>query len=85
VCWIKADELLSSGIQPASTPRIISVDGIHMDPTKVAAVKEWTYPKDKKLLQVFLGFANFYRRFIQTFSYLTFPLTYLLLKDAKID
>jgi hypothetical protein len=64
---------------------IISVDGIRMDPAKVAAVKEWTYPKDKKSLQMFLGFANFYRRFIRTFSDLTFPLTRLLLKDAKFD
>jgi hypothetical protein len=56
-----------------------------MDPAKVDAVKEWTYPKDKKSLQMFLGLANFYRRFIRTFSDLTFPLTRLLLKDAKFD
>jgi hypothetical protein len=61
---------------------IISVDGICMDPTKVAAVKEWTYLKDKKSLQMFLGFANFYQHFIRTFSDLTFLLTCLLLKDA---
>jgi hypothetical protein len=53
-----------------------------MDPAKVTAVAEWTYPKNKKALQMFLGFANFYRRFIQSFSDLTFPLTHLLLKDA---
>jgi hypothetical protein len=64
---------------------IISVDGIRMDPAKVAAVKDWTYPKDKKSLQMFLWFANFYRHFIRTFSDLTFPLTHLLLKDAKFD
>jgi hypothetical protein len=62
---------------------IISVDGIRMDPAKVAAVKDLTYPQDKKSLQMFLGFANFYPRFIWTFSDLTFPLTRLLLKDAK--
>jgi hypothetical protein len=56
-----------------------------MDPAKVAAVQDWIYPKDKKSLQMFLGFANFYRRFIGTFSDLTFPLTHLLLKDAKFD
>jgi hypothetical protein len=53
-----------------------------MDPAKVTAVAEWTYPKNKKGLQMFLGFANFYRHFIQSFSYLMFPLTRLLLKDA---
>jgi hypothetical protein len=64
---------------------IISVDGIRMDPAKVAAVQDWMYPKDKKSLQMFLGFANFYCRFIRTFSDLTFPFTRLLLKDAKFD
>jgi hypothetical protein len=64
---------------------IILVDGIRMDPAKVAPVKDWTYPKENKSLQMFLGFANFYRRFIWTFSDLTFPLTCLLLKDAKFD
>jgi hypothetical protein len=42
---------------------IISVDGIPMDPVKVAAFKDWA-PKDKKSLQMFLGFANFYRHII---------------------
>jgi hypothetical protein len=37
------------------------------------------------LLQIFLGFASFYLRFIWTFSNLTFLLTWLLLKDAKFD
>jgi hypothetical protein len=35
-----------------------------MDPAKVSAIKDWSYPKDKKLLQIFLGFASFYLRFI---------------------
>lgn len=31
-----------------------------MDPSKVAAIREWPKPKKKKELQVFLGFTNFY-------------------------
>jgi hypothetical protein len=53
-----------------------------MDPARDTAVAEWTYPKNTKALQMFPGFANFYRCFIQSFSDLTFPLTHLLLKDA---
>jgi hypothetical protein len=39
---------------------IISKNGIHMDPKKIAGVMEWPTPKTVKQLQGFLGFANFY-------------------------
>ena len=43
---------------------IISEEGIEMDLEKVKAVMEWETPKSIRDLQCFLGFANFYRRFI---------------------
>jgi hypothetical protein len=45
-----------------------------MDPAKVEAVREWLKPKDKHELQQFLGFANYYRRFISHFASLASPL-----------
>ncbi len=48
-----------------------------MDPEKVKAVVEWPSPDSRKALQRFLGFANFYRRFIRNFSQLASPLTAL--------
>lgn len=48
-----------------------------MDPTKLTAVREWPSPSSRKELQRFLGFANFYRRFIRNFSRLAAPLTAL--------
>jgi hypothetical protein len=39
-----------------------------MDPVKVAGVAAWPMPENKKDVQQFLGFANFYRRFIRAFS-----------------
>ncbi|KAK3544141.1 hypothetical protein QTP86_002970 [Hemibagrus guttatus] len=49
-----------------------------MDLTKVHVVTEWPNPTTIKELQRFLGFANFYRRFIRTYSSVAGLLTSLL-------
>ncbi|KAG1964568.1 retrotransposable element [Pimephales promelas] len=56
---------------------IISSEGVRVDPDKVKAVVDWPSPDSRKALQRFLGFANFYRRFIRNFSQLVAPLTAL--------
>ncbi|KAL0181744.1 hypothetical protein M9458_024150, partial [Cirrhinus mrigala] len=56
-----------------------------MDDSKVRAVTEWPRPKTIKELQRFLGFANFYCRFIHNYSLIAAPLTSLLKgKPAKL-
>lgn len=60
---------------------VISPEGISMDTKKMSAVMDWTCPKHFKDLQAFLGFANFYRRFIRNFSKLAAPLTVLSKKE----
>ena len=54
---------------------IISTDGLKMDPSKVQTVMEWQTPRSVKDVLSFLGFANFYRMFIQAFSRIAYPLT----------
>ena len=54
---------------------IITTNGIQMDNKKVKAIREWPEPKNLKEIQAFLGFANFYRRFIQGYSQIYTPLT----------
>ena len=56
---------------------IITPGCIHMDPAKVAGVVEWPTPTQKKHVQAFLGFANFYRKFIKNFSRIALPLNRL--------
>jgi len=56
----------------------IGVAGVSMDPRKVATIEEWAEPKSFHDIQVFIGFANFYRRFIRGFSAITAPMTNLL-------
>ena len=62
---------------------IVSEDNIQMDPTKVSAVTGWPTPSTRKQLQQFLGFANFYRRFIRNFSSVAAPLHALTSSKAR--
>ncbi|KAL0180404.1 hypothetical protein M9458_025846 [Cirrhinus mrigala] len=62
---------------------IIDHHGVRMDEGKVKAVVSWSKPNSIKELQRFLGFANFYRRFIKGYSHITNPLTNLLKGHPK--
>ncbi|KAJ1031102.1 hypothetical protein NDA18_002321 [Ustilago nuda] len=57
---------------------IIKPTGIEMDPEKVCTVKEWPMPESVHNIQRFLGFANFYQRFIAHFARIAKPLTSLV-------
>src|ERR1700761_572565 len=61
---------------------VVSHDLVKMDPTKVAGVAEWPVPSTKKEVQSFLGFTNFYRRFIEGFSHIARPLFDLTKGDS---
>jgi transposase InsO family protein len=62
---------------------IVSQGKVEMDPVKVAGVMDWPVPKNRKEVQAFLGFANFYRRFVEGFSHHARPLFELTKKDSK--
>ena len=57
-------------------------EGIKVDPAKVEAIRGWEAPTNVKEVRSFLGFANFYRDFIEEFSDLAAPLTLLTRKDC---
>ncbi len=61
---------------------VISSTGFSMDPDKVAAVTNWPLPASVKDVQSFLGFANFYRKFIPDYAKIAQPLTNLLRKNV---
>lgn len=57
---------------------ILSTEGLQMDPDKVKAIREWSDLRTIKDVQAFVGFANFYRRFIFKFSQIVRPLIELI-------
>jgi len=61
---------------------IISHNSVAMDPVKIAGVAEWPASTNKKEVQSFLGFTNFYQRFIKDFSEHVRPLFDLTRNDC---
>ena len=61
---------------------IISGENISMDPVKVEGVRDWPIPTKLKELRSFLGFCNFYRRFIRDYSQIARPLNDLTKNDT---
>jgi hypothetical protein len=62
---------------------IILENRVEMDLVKVAGVAEWPEPSNKQEVQSFLGFANFYCRFIKDFSHHARPLFNLTKNEQK--
>src|SRR5258707_2626385 len=62
---------------------VISKDHIAMDPVKVQGVTDWPQPMKVKDVQSFIGFVNFYRRFIWNFSEIACPLHALTWKSKN--
>ena len=75
-CSFEATEVTYLGL-------IVSSKDICMDPKKVAYVQEWPTSRSARDIQCFLGFANFYRRFIPELTRLAAPPTYLTKKDVQ--
>ncbi|KAK3507987.1 hypothetical protein QTP70_009351 [Hemibagrus guttatus] len=81
--FLKAEKCLFHQSTVQFLGYIIDRSGVRMDKKKVTAVRDWPTPTTVKELQRFLGFANFYRRFINGYSSVTSPLTDLLRNKPK--
>ena len=74
--WIRRVEFLG---------HVVSEEGIHVDPSKIKAIENWSAPKTPTEIRQFLGLAGYYRRFIQNFSRIAKPLTTLTQKGVAFD
>jgi hypothetical protein len=64
---------------------ILTAEGVVVDPEKVTAVANWKRPTSVTEIWSFLGLAGYYRRFIEGFSKIAWPMTTLLQKDEKFE
>src|SRR4051794_30935375 len=62
---------------------IILPENIEIDPVKVEGVSKWPIPSNVKKVQSFVGFCNFYRRFISNFADIARALHDLTRKDTS--
>ncbi|SJL01314.1 uncharacterized protein ARMOST_04634 [Armillaria ostoyae] len=75
--FLKAEKCEFEVLQTEYLGVIISEGQVRMDPVKLAGIAEWPTPTKKKELQSFLGFTNFYRKFIKNYSKVVRALTQL--------
>ncbi|GJY27869.1 putative reverse transcriptase domain-containing protein, partial [Tanacetum coccineum] len=64
---------------------VINREGVHVDPSKIEAIKNWSTPSTPTEVRQFLGLAGYYRRFIEGFSLIAKPLTKLTQKNKKYE
>ncbi len=56
---------------------IVSEKGVETNPSKIEAIKTWPRPQNLRQLKSFLGFSEYYRRFVKHFSKIAKPLNHL--------
>ena len=64
---------------------VISAEGISVALQKIKAIVNWKPPRNVSKLHSFLGFAGYYRKFVEGFSKIATPLTNLLKKVQKFE
>lgn len=62
---------------------LIGEFGIKISPSRIATITEWPVPQSLPQLQQFLGFTNFYRRFVMQYAKRTAAMTNLLKKNSS--
>lgn len=60
----------------------ISPEGVSIDPERVKTIQDWPLPRNVRDIRIFIGFMNYYRRFIEGFSRIVLPLTNLTKKES---
>ena len=63
---------------------VVSSKGVHVDESKIEAIKTWPQPTNLQQVRSFLSLAGFYHCFVKDFSTIAFPLHALSKKNAPL-
>ncbi|GJR28541.1 putative reverse transcriptase domain-containing protein [Tanacetum coccineum] len=74
--WLDSVQFLS---------HVINSKGVHVDPSKIKAIKNWSASATPTEVRQFLGLTGYYRRFIEGFSLISKPLTKLTQNNKKYE
>jgi hypothetical protein len=74
-CFVRLEKCVFDATEVEFVGFKIDNQGLHMCHKKVEAIQEWPTPHSKTSVMSFLGFINFYRRFLKGFSEIARPLT----------
>nr|GEW53133.1 putative reverse transcriptase domain-containing protein [Tanacetum cinerariifolium] len=74
--WLESVQFLS---------HVIDSKGVHIDPAKTEAIKNWATPTTPTEVRQFLGLDGYYQKFIEGFCLISKPLTKLTHKNKKYD
>jgi len=80
--FFKAEKCVFAQTKVPFLGMIIKHNKVSMDPAKVQGIADWPEPTNVKELRAFLGFGNFYRKFIARFAELAHALYILLQKGV---
>ena len=83
--WVKSEKSLFHFKEVHFLGFIVTPEELWMNSEKIWSVVEWPVLKNIKEVQFFLGFVNFYRKFIEKYSKIASPLMKLIRKDQKFE
>ncbi|GJR34300.1 reverse transcriptase domain-containing protein [Tanacetum coccineum] len=75
--------VISGSFRASFLDHLIDSQGLHVDPAKIEAVKNWTSPTTPTEIRQFLGLASYYQRFFKDFSKIAKSLTELTQKNKN--
>ena len=81
--YLKPEKCLFEQLKVEYLGLILSQGQVAMDPVKVAGVRDWPVPRNVTEVRSFLGFINFYHRFVENFSHIAKPLNQLTKQDTQ--
>ena len=61
---------------------IVSHEGVEVGPNKIKSIMEWRIPKTLNNLRGFLGFTDYYHKFVNNYGQIIAPLIVLLKMES---